>query len=1072
MNSADFINWTNALIDHYFSRDSEEEVFLYVDEQILDQIGKDNELGDHQSFLNTFLVPIDDRIALYDELYPYGNECKPSRSTTDERCLRSSNILKFAIFLRKKIQKEEYYFPYVVLVMYYASQTINNGDRAIRRYLNSKLGNYDPIVDLFDWVHNDHPEFKNKLKTKQNKVGLIKYQLLLSPAEIREINEALYRVSYEDNFCLSYVDKILKIKDFVNDHVKTILKDSLSNSDYQDRINSIIEKFDLEAYKAAHKTDCKVSFREDFALYLDFSQGRHFRLLSSYRPEGKKEFEQGDNHFTFTPSVDSIDTYNNEYVECNEKDTVELKEYSLKTNEIEIKPIPLGDVVFFYKHKEQKYLQSRNAYNRKVYIFVKKGRHDKILEEWNKWAEQNAINCRRIDDEKVCDLIEGGWALYVADGLLSAYYNKEDGRNLTNRIRNISLNKNSGFPVGKNTYLINALPFFEFPEEIKEDGLSVRVKMENQTLSKDDDFRYFIQGNRLILDLIKDADYEGSRKIEVGIEYTSPITAEQLNAEIRPGENPFFYVRGQNIVYNQQDLYHFNKWGEKTDEDNRTIQGNLLSGIQHKALGRDSHVIETNSFEDIPTDYFYFINLLASCIYSEPNKQIERKKLKKCIQYAVTRLNIEANEDGFVTKLISLLVYCGYLAANYNASTYQAIPPSFNKIPRAFHVGGYQIWMLTGTYTRRFLNELVDHCNSNNISLKLRYSKKLDHSRGSLKLLPPIIMVGHNFNPKSFKKNYPHHCFDINQANDQALDLLSLIPSISEYKNTMESVPRDRVDVSLFVKPKSNEYPRIREDNPYAYNNHIYIEKSKDGDFLKPSISEKWNDLYCYYKRNVPFIIKGTQHIYLPEDLRLPSLIQRSLFIMNVGIPKYQNAFICGNPSSGLYTRMKSYKVNDVRLQSVYEKLTGNSNISNNPHIREKVSSSRSNQYGKWRYSMELWTRKEDLNRKIPSQLLILKYVHYKLDSTRDIKSQSGCYSVSSQNVIVSAIIEKNNNNYQDTFFEIDNVLYRTNLNCNEIMSYIIKNQLSVYDRKEENKPSEFTLPNSDLYKIEEIEIL
>ena len=77
MTSADFINWTNALMDYFFSRDSEEEVFLYVDEQILDQIGKDNELGDHQSFLNTFLVPIDDRITLYDELYLHENKCKP-----------------------------------------------------------------------------------------------------------------------------------------------------------------------------------------------------------------------------------------------------------------------------------------------------------------------------------------------------------------------------------------------------------------------------------------------------------------------------------------------------------------------------------------------------------------------------------------------------------------------------------------------------------------------------------------------------------------------------------------------------------------------------------------------------------------------------------------------------------------------------------------------------------------------------------------------------------------------------------------------------------------------------------
>ena len=1059
MNSADFINWTNALIDYFFSRDSEEEVFLYVDEQILDQIGKENELGDHHSFLNTFLVPIDDRIALYDELYLHENKYKPNRNPKVNRDLKTPLILNFASFLKNNIPYSDYYFPYAILVMYFASQTINENDQAIGRYLKEKLGDYRPIEKLFNWLHNDYPEFKNKMKTQQRIIGLIKYQLLLSPAEIREINDALYRVSYEDDFTYSYVDKIRKIKDFVNDHVKSILEESLSNADYQYRINNIIEEFDLEEYKKTQNTDSKVSFREDFALYLDFSQGRHFRLLSSYRPEGKKEFGQGDNHFTFTPSIDSIGTYNNEYVECNGKDTVVLKEYSLKTNELEIKPIPLGDVVFFYKHKELKYLQSRDAYIRKVYIFVKKGRQDKLLEEWNKWAEQNTINCRRIDDEEICDLIEGGWALYVADGLLSAYYKKEDGWNITNNVKAIS--KRGGILVGKTTYLANALPFFEFPDEIKEDWLKVTIKWEGEDneLSPNVDYRYFIQGNKLIIDLIKDADYEESRKIIIGIEYTNPTTSGQLSAANSTGEDPSFYIRGQKIVYYQKDLYHFNKWGEKTNEDNRTIQGNLLSGIQHKLLGRDSHEIETNGIENIPSDYFYFINLLASCIYSDQKKQITRDKLEKCIKYAATRLNIDVNEKGLVTKVISRLVDSGYLAADYNTLHYQVIPPAFTKIPRAIYVGGQQIWMLTGAYTRRFFNELVDYCRNNGIKIKLRYSKQLENARGSLKLLPPLILVNYNFNPQSFQAKYPHHCFDINATNDQALDLLSLIPSITEYSKTLEEIPKERVDASMFVRPRTNEFPRIREDHPYEYNNHIYIEKSEGGDFLKPSISEKWNDLYCYYKRNKPFIINGTQHIYLPEDLRLPSLIQPSLFIMNVGVPKYQKAFICDKPSEGLYARIKSYKVNDARLQTVYEKLTGNSNITNNSHIREKVTSSKNNQHDNWAYHMTLWRKKEneELNDKIPNNLLILEYKDNKFHTSETIAIST----YKKEGNIKRIYVQKKNR-----FLEVDS-------ESNEVMSFLIHHPRWQYNQIPfADNSSEFTLSINEYYDIEDEDIL
>ena len=1064
MNADVFIKWTNSLIDYFFSRDSEEEVFLYVDEQILDQIGAEVGLGNHQSFLNTVLVSEDNRNCLYNELFHYVYGVFPENNSSH----KSSSILQFAKLLKYGIQKAEFYFPYAVLVMYYASKTINNNNQAIGRYLKEQLNitNYNPIVDLFDWVHNEHTEFKNKRKTKQRIVGLIKYQLLLSPSEIKEINEGLYRISYEDNYSLSYVDKIRLIKDSVNDHVKYILRESLSNPDYQHRINSIIDMFDLESYERVHHNNiCSILFRKEFALFLDFSQGRHFRLLSNYRPKGKKDLLQGDTHFTFTPSIDSIDIYNSEFVECNGNFIVELKEYYLRTTQLEIKPIPLGDVVFFYKYNEQKYLQSRNAYNRKVYIFVKKDRNGRILDEWENWADQNAFNCRRVDETNdVSDLTQGVWALYLADGLNAPYYTREDGWNITNNVKTIS--KRGGILVGKNTYLINALPFFEFPYNIQEEGLSVTINGEDRELSRDVDYRYFIQGNKLIIDLINDSDYKESRKIEVCINYSPPKTSEQLSAASEFWDNPCFYVRGQNIIYDQQKLYIFDKWGEKIDvekedADNRIIQGNFISGIRKTRLSNDRHFIESNDYNTIPNDNFYFLNLLASCIYMDPTCQITRDRLNKCIKYAATRLNIGVNEDGFVTRVISLLINSGYIAADFETSHYQAIPPAFIKIPRSIHNGGNQIWMLTGAYTRRFFNELVNYCTNNKINIKLRYSKKLENSNGSLKLLPPIILVGHNFNPQSFIGGYPYHCFDVNDTYDQALDLLSLLPSITEYKSTLERVPRDRVDVTMFVRPESNEFPRIREDNPYGYNNHVYIEQSYDGDFLKPSITEKWNHLYCYYKRNTPFIIKGTQHIYLPEDLRLPSLINRSLFIMNVGVPKYQKAFICGRPSKKIYTRMKSYKVNDARLHSVFEKLTGNSNYIDNPHIREKVISSKNNREGNWTYHMALWSKKadEELNDKIPNKLLVLQYKDIRYN-TSDIVAIS---TYKKEGHIIKTYVNVQNKN---SFLEV-------NSDSNDIMSFIIQNPKWQYKQIPfADNPSEIALSIFDHYVIEDDNIL
>lgn len=994
-----FINWTNALLDYFFSRNADEEVFIYVDESIIDQLGNDNGLGDHNDFIRTFQVPVDNRIQLYDELFLQENRYMPHRSTKDNRRLTSSSILNFAIFLEEKFINTPYYFPYVVLVMYYASQARNEREGTLRNYIQNKLmiNDYSPIEKLFNNLHNDFPEFKNKLKTNQRIAGLIKYQLLLSPAEIREINEALYRISYEDDYSLSYVDKILKIKDYVNDHVKNILKESLSNSDYQYRINNIFETFDLESYKKTHQTHTAISVLENFALYLDFFEGRGFRLLSSYRPSVKAVLSQGDNHFTFTPSIDSIDSYNNEFIEYNGNDFVELKEYSLRTQNMEIKPIALGNVVFFYKQREGGYIQSRNSYNKKVYIFVRKDRRGHNLEQWENWAAQNVTNCRRIDESyDVSDLTQERWALYLADGLTAPYYTREGGWNLTNNVRSIL--KRGGIKCGNNVYLVNALPYFEFPYDINEQGLNVIVEKEGDRLLHNVDYRFFIQGNKLIIDLIKDIDYKDSKLIEVTINYTQPETNEQLTPDTPDGKLKF-YVRGQNIVYNQEGLYSFNKWGEMNERDERNIQGNIISGITHKELGRASHIIEPNDFCGDYAAPFYFINLLASCIYMETDGKITRQRLEKCIKYSSTRFNIQSNEDGFTTKVISLLVNSGYIAADYKTSHYQAIPPAFTKIPRSFHAGSTnQVWMLTGVYTKKFMKDLEDFCTKNAdnsersvpISLKYKYSKKLDNSRGSLKLLPPIFLLDGNFDPAEFKQRFPHD-FDIIKKYDQALDLLSLVSPISEYENTMETIPRDRIDVSRFVKPKSQEFPRVREDNPYEYNNHIYIEKSEEGDFFKPSISEKWNDLFCYYKKKKPFIIKGTEHIYLPEDLRLPSLIQRSLFIMNVGLPAYKKVFICDNPSKMLYTCVRSYKVNDARLQVVYEKLTGNPDVTNNPFIREKVTSSRNNRNENWTFQIKLWNKndKEELNKIIPDRILVLEYVNYRYNTSGIIAASS-----------------------------------------------------------------------------------
>ena len=92
-----------------------------------------------------------------------------------------------------------------------------------------------------------------------------------------------------------------------------------------------------------------------------------------------------------------------------------------------------------------------------------------------------------------------------------------------------------------------------------------------------------------------------------------------------------------------------------------------------------------------------------------------------------------------------------------------------------------------------------------------------------------------------------------------------MIPSISEYSKTLVPIPQDSFNVDL-VNTSETRFPRVREYNPFAYNNHVYVEE-KENSFLRPTISEyAWTSLYCFYRRKEPFIIRNSKTIFIPTD--------------------------------------------------------------------------------------------------------------------------------------------------------------------------------------------------------------
>lgn len=1051
------IKWVLALNEYYFSREEKEQVFLYVDEHILDQVGDSNGLGDHNAFVSTFLVSgKEERIRIYDEMYRHKNRYGPNRTPADNRRILTSNILKFALYQANSLGYP-YYFPYVVLAMYHASNAMRD-NQPIGRYLKQQfnINNYDSLTELFEKLSTDRPAFRNERRTKERIIGLIKYQLILKPSEIVEIREALNRISYVDDTGCSYVEVVRRIRDFVIDPVKVILTRSLLERDYQYRIKGILDDFDLESYRRERQNGTVTDREEEFALFLVLSKGkgRGFRLLSSYRPQERESIETGGLCFSFAPSIDRIEAYNDEYVRVSDSEIVELQKYELSVRGMRIRPIPLGDVVFFYKYDDGRYLQSRQAcLGRRVYVFVRKN----AIDRWEAWAGRHAINCRRKDLAfDVSNLTQNKWALYLADGLNASYWETAD--QLANSVKDITKKGGIRCPGEKNVYLMNALPYFVFPTAIRKPGLTVTIEREDKRLEENRDYKVYLQGEKMFIDIIEDADYNESKKIKVCIHYEDPETGDELDTDNNPEGHPVFYIRGQAINYDQERLYRFNKWGDKIVEtEPPCIQGNQILGPKKQALGSIRHSIDDlKDFSDILSK-FYFINLLSSCVYMENGGQITRERFDRCISYALIRLGLEEKQADLRT-VIRLLVNSGYISEDYSSSHYQAIPPAFIRIPRTFKPGEVlQIWMLTGAYTRLFLKDLVDFCKERNLTLKLRDGDRPTPDTQAARLekrdealLPPILLIDARFDPVIFREAHPYHRFDIKKDVDQSLGLLSLVPSISSYRDTLTTVRRDQFTAALMA-PVSEVFPRIRWDNQDGYNRHYYIEEAEGGDFLKASVSEKWNDLYCRNKRGEPFIICGNEHFYLPADLSLPSLILRSLFIMNVGAPSLRDAFVCDNSSGRLYESVKVYKVNAERATLLMNRLTGKG-TENNPLIRRKMET----RFGAWSngsvHYMELWRKQEDteLDDRIPEELLVLKY--------KD--------NLSEQTVAVSV-------SARESYVMMKDHLLRVVPDSNSIMSQILHAPKWRYEDISFADPrSELRMPERGNYDIQPISII
>lgn len=84
-------------------------------------------------------------------------------------------------------------------------------------------------------------------------------------------------------------------------------------------------------------------------------------------------------------------------------------------------------------------------------------------------------------------------------------------------------------------------------------------------------------------------------------------------------------------------------------------------------------------------------------------------------------------------------------------------------------------------------------------------------------------------------------------------------------------------------------------------------------------------------------LYSSTGEICIPDNIHLPYLLQRVMFLMNVGQPQYKKVFICNNKFTHdeFYSPMKIYNIgtNTDRLCKIISLLTGTGCTEGNKQI-------------------------------------------------------------------------------------------------------------------------------------------
>ena len=897
--------------------------------------------------------------------------------------------------------------------------------KSCKSYLKIASASRGYINYLWECIHRKNKRFKKEAsifvrdeQQRNDYVGKIRYHIPLSSPLRRRINDAIYMSGIWDCYdSMSFREQMYRIKEQIpenkKDELSRIFTECLTNEKYREiyknRIKYLLDKFDPDLYRAEIEKRKSENSNESTRVKGYFTLAiLNPTIESGIDPEIRlyttipQELNVGD--YGISEESFSINGYNGNPVKYKGTTSVKIDEYKFKKGSTSITAISdKFDVIFFYTHdredESQLYFQTEELIPAKSYFIVVKD-DENIIDRFEQWCKENGNKVEKQNKEGTEPLFGKEWIIYYKrNGCWNGQYYKrnvetegmpkDDDENVELRL---SFQNNDG------NHFINSLPYFEIPERYKIEDIKVYINFENYESvrpANDNEYQILYKGRKLIIDLKDTSNIGFDFRCSVSLEYDKNIISPPCDIK----------VSGQDITFQQDKLYKFNKLGKISDDNDFAVSGNTFATNSGKRAEGGYSISGLSKLEQVP-DNAYLVNLLAAVCYDKDSAEIRPADFKKCVSYANTRL--KGMEEIPMSSIEHALVTAGFINIDYsrNPKRYQIVPPAFTRVPRSIDgCGTHQLYMLTGAYTKTFLDDLISYSNNNGIDI---YSNSQDVNHYSWNnLLPSPILIGYNFDPKDFLEKYPHQC-DVFEDQDLAYSLLSNVTYAQKVFDAYKFHKNNDADFLFHLEdPKDSQLPRLRKDKNVHFPNW-YIEKENNYFCSIDKSMLDWAFLFCYLKRFKTFMVVDQENrntIYLPHSLQLPWMVRRSIYMMNLGQPAIVSVFVCSSGRDLPYQIMDKFVLTSKERTNLLSEIL----VLSKDQVRDSQQ--------KRNYKMEFWRSKQ----KFGKNYIVLK------DERKDLVAIA--YK---RNVTWDVFI-----NDRDDFKKLDG-------SFNEVMSFLIREKWSL----------------------------